>query len=85
LCPLEFEICVIEPHLLEKPGIGFYSTLIFDGRRYPEGSYRGKNRREYLITRRDEIAPPAHVFIIHPKGGNWYIDHEPPRMLVNNT
>ena len=27
-----------------KPDIGFYSALIFDGRRYLEGSYKGKNR-----------------------------------------
>lgn len=68
-----------------KLGIGFYSTLIFDGRRYLEGSYKGKNRREYLISRRDEIAPSAHIFIIRPEGSNWYIAHKPPGMPVNNT
>ncbi len=67
-----------------KPSTGFYSALIFDGRRYLEGSYKGKNRRKYLINRRDQIAPSAHIFIIHPEGSSWYIDHEPPMIPANS-
>lgn len=68
-----------------KPSIGLYSTLIFDGRRYLEGSYKGKNRREHLINRRNQIAPLAHIFIIRPEGSNWYIDHQPPGTAANDA
>ncbi len=61
-----------------KPVTGFLAALIVDGRGYLKGNYNCKNRREYLINIRDQIAPSAHVFMIRLEGGGWYIDHESP-------
>jgi len=59
--------------------VNFISAVIYDGRNYLDGNYKGISRREYLINRRDQIASLAHIFIIRPEGGEWYIDHKPPK------
>jgi len=61
-----------------NPAIQLRTALILDGRGYLQGTYQGHNRREYLIKRRNDIAPAAHVFILHLTDNNWHIDHEPP-------
>lgn len=54
------------------------TALIMDGRGYLQGTYQGYNRREYLIKRRNDIAPAAHIFILHLTDNNWQIEHKPP-------
>ncbi|MBA7664634.1 hypothetical protein ES703_72695 [subsurface metagenome] len=61
-----------------NPAIELRTALIMDGRGYLQGTYQGYNRREYLIKRRNDIAPGAHVFILHFTDNNWQIEHEPP-------
>lgn len=55
--------------------IGLRAALIVDGRGYLEGTYHGHNRRDYLISRRNQIAPGVHLFIVHLADGNWQIEH----------
>jgi hypothetical protein len=61
---------------------GFCSSLILDGRGYLTGSYKGENRREFLVSRRNKIAPQAHIFIIRLEGDDWYVDHESPVNII---
>ena len=57
------------------PAIGLRAALILDGRGYLKGTYQGHSRGEYLISRRDQIAPGVHIYIIRFAEGNWQIQH----------
>lgn len=61
-----------------NPAIELRASLILDGRGYLEGTYHGFNRRDYLINKRDQIAPGTHIFIVRLVDGIWQIDHEAP-------
>jgi hypothetical protein len=60
------------------------TALIIDGRGYLEGAYKGYNRREYLINRRNEVASGVHVFIVSLSDGKWQIKHEAPETAYSS-
>jgi hypothetical protein len=60
------------------PTIEFCAMLMVDGRGYLEGTYQDNNRKEYLIRRRNQIAPRVHVFIIRLVDGSWQDEHSAP-------
>lgn len=61
------------------PAVGLRVALIVDGRGYLGGTYQGYNRRDYLINRRNNIAPRVHICIIHAVGEDWQIEYETPK------
>lgn len=58
--------------------IGLRAAFIVDGRGYLNGIYQGHNIREYLVNRRNEIAPGVHLLMMRLNEENWQIDHETP-------
>ena len=60
------------------PTVRLRAALIVDGRGYLKGTYHGHDRREFLIDRRNQIAPQVHVFIVRLADGDWQIEHEAP-------
>lgn len=57
-------------------------ALIVDGQGYLQGIYQGHNRQEYLIKKRNDITPRAHVFILYLTENNWQIKHIPPKKEI---
>lgn len=64
------------------PEIGHRAALVVDGRGYLRGKYKERNRREYMIERRNQIASGVHLFILHLTDGHWQIDHVPPVIKI---
>ena len=60
------------------PTFRIRAALIVDGRGYLKGTYHGRDRREFLIDRRNQIAPQVHVFIVRLADRDWQIEHEDP-------
>jgi len=57
--------------------IGLRAALIVDGRGYLKGNYENRNRKEFMIERRNRIASGVNLFIIHLADGHWHIERHP--------
>ena len=62
------------------PAIGLRAAMIVDGRGYLRGTYHGHDRREFLIGKRNQLAPQVHVFIVRLADVNWQIEYEAPQV-----
>lgn len=59
-----------------EPTTGLRASVIFDARGYLHGNYYNRNRRDFMIERRNQIATGVHLFIIQMSDDGWKIDHE---------
>lgn len=62
-------------------------SFIVDGKGYLEKTCKKNNkkhnRREYLISKRNEVASGVHIFIMRLADDTWQIEHEAPETMPN--